>query len=203
MIEANITGIETTVDNIRHVASVTPGRAAGAMNDSVKEARKTTVRRLAARTGLSQRLLGGTTDKGRGGHIKRTVARARRPKARLVGLVAGVRLARAGMRHLGKSPMNMPPSVAPRVFWQRTRSGHRGVFARYPLPSRRRSISASSGTRRPNLPIKEVVIQLYPAARAIMTETMDYVSRQLYPRFLWQRLERAIVNQVKRNRMRK
>lgn len=200
MMEVNIKGAQATINGIRHVAKVTPGRSVSAMNDAVKHARTATIRQLAKETGLPRRLLAGAGARGRGGHIKRSVARVRRPWAKLIGLVAGVRLARLGRRAPGAYALKMPPSVTPRLFWQTMRSGHRGIFARYPVPSRYVSARASPGTERRNLPINEAVVELYPAARRIMLRAMDHAWRNIYPKALWQKLEKAIRRQAARAR---
>lgn len=192
MIEVKFRGAQATIDGMTHVVKITPGRAAGAMNAAVDWARKETIKDLMRTTAIPRRILAGTSTLGRGGHIKRTKAKARRPIARLVALVAGVRLARVGLRHAGKSPMNMPPSVIPRLFTARMGSSHHGVYARHPLPSTRVSVSRSAGTRRANLPINEAVIQLFPQARRAMQLYMDKASRIVYPRELWRRLEKAV-----------
>ncbi len=169
-----------------------------AMNRTVGVARRRVIKSVSRATGISQRVLGGATrrrnratgvvTKGRG-YIKHVKASRRRPAAALVGLVEGVRFSAVNRQTLGRFQRKFGGQG--QAFRQQMPSGKATLFERTTRLSRV-SRRASPGTRRQNLPIREVVIPIQPHAERAIRVHMKRAARTVYPEKLWEELQKHI-----------
>ena len=197
-ISLKVSGAKETKAALERLARQSPARARRAVNRSIGVARQRVIKTVAGATGIPKSVLGGRKSRivsaagGRRpsrGYIKQVKASRRRAQGALVGLIAGVRFSNIGRKRLGRS--RPKPGGVGEPFNATTRSGHRSLFQRHP-PLSRVSRGSSAGTRRANLPIREVVIPIEPwASRAIQVH-MRRVARTVYPAKLWEELKKSI-----------
>lgn len=198
VVTLSVSGAKETKEALEKLARQSPARARRAVNRSIGVARQRVIKTVAATTGISKSVLGGRRTRlevgprARGssrGYIKQVKASRRRAEGALVGLIAGVRFSRLGRKRLGRS--RPKPGGAGQPFEASMRSGHRSLFQRHP-PLSRISRGASPGTRRANLPIREVVIPIEPWASRAIRVHMRRVARTVYPAKLWEELQKSI-----------
>lgn len=187
-----ISGVKATNLALERLASTSPARARAAVNRTVGVARARVIKTLARITGLSRAVLGGRKGrkgvKGRG-YIKLVRATRMRAQGALVGLVEGVRFSRIRRQRLGRSQRK--PGGLGEPFRATLRSSHSSLFERT-SPQKRVSRTASEGTTRYNLPIREVVIPLEPHASRAIIIIMRRVARTVYPAKIWEELRKSI-----------
>lgn len=197
-----ISGVKSTNVALERLASTSPARARAAVNRTVGVARARVIKALARITGLSRAVLGGRKGrkgvKGRG-YIKLVRATRMRSQGALVGLVEGVRFSNIRRQRLGRSQRK--PGGLGEPFRATLRSSHSSLFERKSpqkkaSPDRRPRATqkkrATSGIRRYNLPIREVVIPLEPHASRAIIIIMRRVARTVYPAKIWEELRKSI-----------
>ncbi len=169
-----------------------------AVNRTIGVARKRVIKSVSRATGISQRVLGGATTrrnrrtgvkvKGRG-YIKQVKASRRRSTGALVGLVEGVRFSALNRQRLGRLQRKRGGSGEP--FRSQMPSGKASLFERVGL-GQRISRGASPGTKRKNLPIREVLVPIQPHAERAIRVHMRRAARTVYPEKLWEELIKRI-----------
>lgn len=197
-IELKVTGARELERNLRNLGRGSHTAARRAVNRTIGVARERVVKSVSRATGIPQRVLRGSnrrknrrlgvTVKGRG-YIKQVKASRRRSLGALVGLVEGVRFSALKRKRLGG--LRRKPGGQGQPFRQTLRSGKASLFERKTTLTRI-SRRASPGTRRANLPIREVVIPIQPHAERAIRVHMARAGRTVYPQKLWEELEKLI-----------
>lgn len=172
---------------MERLARQSPARARRAVNRTLGVVRKRVIKSVSIRTGIAQRVLGGSKRSGKG-YIKQVKGR-RQPRGWIVALVEGVRFSRLQRKTLGR--LDRKPGGAGKPFRAETKSGHSSLFERRP-PMRRKSAGSSPGTRRFNLPIREIVIPIQPHAERAIRIHMRRAARSVFPAKLWEELQKSI-----------
>ncbi len=197
-VELNVTGARELEARLKSLGRGSHTAARRAVNRTIGVARERVVKYVSRATGIPQRILRGTnrrrnrrlgvTVKGRG-YIKQVKASRRRSMGALVGLVEGVRFSKLKRRTLGS--LKRKPGGQGRAFRQTVPGGKQSFFEREAVLTRT-SQRATAGTRRRNLPIREVVIPIQPHAERAIRVHMKRAARTVYPEKLWEELEKLI-----------
>jgi len=203
-IDIKISGDAALKRNFELLAQRSPAAARQAVNRTIGVARSRVIKSVSRATGIPRRVLGGRTTrrnratggKIRGhGYIKQIKATRRSPTGALVALTEGVRFSR--LRRVGLGDVIRKPGGTGEVFRATMPSGHASIFERRP-PMVRISADVSKNNRkrirtvRKNLPIREVVIPILTAAERAIRVHMRRAARTVYPRKLWEELEKRM-----------
>ncbi len=197
-ITLKVTGARELEQALKRLGRRSHTLARRAVNRTIGVARQRVIKSVSRATGIPRRVLGGTTrrksratgqvQKGRG-YIKHVKASRRRSAGALVGLVEGVRFSALKRQRLGGA--RRKPGGQGQAFRQRMPSGKSTLFERRAVLTRT-SRADSPGTRRANLPIREVVIPIQPHAERAIRVHMRRTARSVYPQKLWEEIQRFI-----------
>lgn len=183
-ITVKVTGADATMQTLNRLARESPAAARRAVNRTVGVARQRVIKSVSSATGITQRVLRGA--KGRG-YIKQVKANRRRSQGALVGLVEGVRFSALRRKRLGS--LKRKPGGAGEPFAV-TAGSHSSLFERRSPTIRISGSGRSAGTRRKNLPIREVVIPIEPHASRAIRIHMRRAARTVYPAKLWEEIRK-------------
>ena len=185
-IEFKVTGAKETQQALEKLARQSPARARRAVNRTIGVVRKRVIKSVSVRTGIPQRVLGGSRRSGTG-YIKQIKGRGA-PRSWIVALVEGVRFSRLNRKGLGRS--RRKPGGLGKPFMATMARGHQSLFER--VPPQRRHTPAGAGVQRANLPIHEIVIPIQPYAQRAIQVHMRRAERTVYPAKLWEELQKSI-----------
>lgn len=196
VIKLTVSGTEHTRAAFERLGRESPARLRRAQNRTAGVARERAIKSTAKATGVPQRVLRGRqTRKSKAGLVKGTgyfkLLKATRTRgfAAVVVLVEGVRFSALKRQSLGRA--RRKPGGQGEPFRATMRSGHSSLFERR-APLTRVSRGNTEKTRRPNLPIREVVIPIYDAAERATKILMRRAARSVLPAKLWEELRKSI-----------
>jgi len=195
-VRLHIEGDKATMAALRRLAEESPARARAAQNRTMGVVKSRVIKTVSRLTGIPRRILGGRQGRNtRAGRIKGTgyfkLSKATRTRrfAQLFGLVEGVpfrRLKRKSLRGSARKPGGLGEP-----FRATMPSGFNTLFERA-SPQTRISKTATPGTKRRNLPIREVTIPIWRhAIRAMRTHTLR-AARTVFPGKIWEELQKSI-----------